>query len=265
MIIREDTTIEELRDAGILPEFIYRDCQEHGMYEAENALCEWDWEWDWDLGRGYDNEQLDILEQVCKIIADGIKAFHANPEEVKRYKEERERIRLREELIRKYKTKFQGNVYQHQISWLVDYEITYGELPLFFLMCCKLVFLKQNLSDRLVARLCMAGINVDQPMTPQEVCELMPGFNLRQVRNIAKKPWPLSGKFKQHIEQIHTQIPDRPLYENDPFWTEINEKQNLDNIPAVQLMRMIAYFRNDYNLIQEGDNLILIRTSTNVE
>lgn len=89
----------------------------------------------------------------------------------------------------------------------------------------------------------------------------MPEFNLRQVRNIAKKPWPLSGKFKEYIEQIHIQIPERPLAENDPFWTEISEKQNLDNIPPIQLMRMIAYFRDDYNLIQEGDNPILIRTS----
>lgn len=98
-------------------------------------------------------------------------------------------------------------------------------------------------------------------MTPQEVCDKMPELNLRQMKNLAKKPWQLSGKFKEHIEQIHTQIPNRPLSENDPFWPEINKKQNLDNISAIQLMRMIAHFREDYNLIQEGDNLILTRTS----
>ncbi|MCM1142716.1 MAG: hypothetical protein NC453_29440, partial [Muribaculum sp.] len=168
--------------------------------------------------------------------------------EVQRYKDEREREKLREKLYREYKEKFRGNVYQHQIPWLVDYRIATGELPLFFLICSKLVFMKQNLSARLVARLYMAGINIDKPMTSKEVCEIMPEFNLRQMKNIAKKPWPLSGKFKEHIEQIHTQIPERPLPEDDPFWSEINKAQNLDNIPAIQLMRMIAYFRDDYEI-----------------
>lgn len=93
MIIREDTSIEALRDAGILPEFIYRDCEGHGMYEAENVLNEWDWEWDWDLGDGYNKDQLEILKQVRKTISDGIKAFHADPIEVQRYRDERERKR----------------------------------------------------------------------------------------------------------------------------------------------------------------------------
>lgn len=93
MIIREDTSIEALRDAGILPEFIYRDCEEHGMYEAENVLNKWDWEWDWDLGDGYNNEQLEILKQVRKTISDGIKAFHDDPIAVQRYRDERERKR----------------------------------------------------------------------------------------------------------------------------------------------------------------------------
>lgn len=248
MVIREDTSIEELRDAGILPDFIYRDCEEHGMYEAENVLNEWDWEWDWDLGQGYNDEQLEILMQVRKTISDGIKAFHNNPAEVQRYKDERECEKLREKLNREYKQKFQGNVYQHQMPWLVDYELVHNELPLFFLMCSKLVWWKHKLSNRLVARLWMAGINVDKPITPQEVCELMPELNLRQIKNIAKKPWPLAGKFREHIEQIHTQIPERPLPENDPFWAEINKAQNLDDIPAIQLMRMIAYFRDDYEI-----------------
>lgn len=44
------------------------ECEEHGMYEAENILCEWDWEDGWDLGDGYNKEQLEILTKVRDII-----------------------------------------------------------------------------------------------------------------------------------------------------------------------------------------------------
>ena len=42
--IEPSTPIEDLRKAGIVPDWMAEECEEHGMYEAENILCEWDWE-----------------------------------------------------------------------------------------------------------------------------------------------------------------------------------------------------------------------------
>lgn len=66
--IKPSTPIEDLRKAGIVPDWMAEECEEHGMYEAENILCEWDWEDGWDLGDGYDKEQLEVLARVRSII-----------------------------------------------------------------------------------------------------------------------------------------------------------------------------------------------------
>ena len=66
--IKPDTPIEDLRKAGIVPDWMAEDCDLHGMYEAENILCEWDWEDGWDLGDGYDKDQLEILAKVRTLI-----------------------------------------------------------------------------------------------------------------------------------------------------------------------------------------------------
>lgn len=66
--IKPSTSIETLRKAGIIPDWMAEDCEEHGMYEAENILCEWDWEDGWDLGDGYSNAQLKVLAKVRDII-----------------------------------------------------------------------------------------------------------------------------------------------------------------------------------------------------
>lgn len=68
IIIKASTPIEDLRKAGIVPDWMAEDCEEHGMYEAENILCEWDWEDGWDLGDGYDAHQLEVLAHVRNII-----------------------------------------------------------------------------------------------------------------------------------------------------------------------------------------------------
>ncbi len=68
IVINASTPIETLRKAGIVPEWMAEECEEHGMYEAENILCEWDWEDGWDLGDGYDKDQLEILANVRHII-----------------------------------------------------------------------------------------------------------------------------------------------------------------------------------------------------
>ena len=70
--IKPDTPIEDLRKAGIVPDWMAEDCDLHGMYEAENILCEWDWEDGWDLGDGYDKDQLEVLIKVRDIIRSDI-------------------------------------------------------------------------------------------------------------------------------------------------------------------------------------------------
>ncbi|MDE6381093.1 MAG: hypothetical protein K2L11_11535 [Muribaculaceae bacterium] len=70
--IKPDTPIEDLRKAGIVPDWMAEDCDLHGMYEAENILCEWDWEDGWDLGDGYDKDQLEVLTKVRDIIRSDI-------------------------------------------------------------------------------------------------------------------------------------------------------------------------------------------------
>ena len=74
MVIKENTPIIKLVKAGIVPEWMFLDCKQHGMYEAENILCEFDWEWDWDLGDGYTAAQLKTLADVRNIIKAGIEA-----------------------------------------------------------------------------------------------------------------------------------------------------------------------------------------------
>ncbi len=66
------TTIYQLMQAGIVPDWMYRDCDIHGMDTAEDFICEWDWDWNWDLGKGYNNKQLDILAKARKIVKEGI-------------------------------------------------------------------------------------------------------------------------------------------------------------------------------------------------
>ena len=70
--IKPSTPIEDLRKAGIVPDWMAEECEEHGMYEAENILCEWDWEDGWDLGDGYDNDQLEVLAKIRNIIKNAI-------------------------------------------------------------------------------------------------------------------------------------------------------------------------------------------------
>lgn len=52
--LKPSTPIEPLRKAGLLPDWMAGEYEEHCMFEAENILCEWDWEDGFDLGNGYD-------------------------------------------------------------------------------------------------------------------------------------------------------------------------------------------------------------------
>ncbi len=70
--IKPSTPIEDLRKAGIVPDWMAKECDQHGMYEAENILNEYDWEDGWDLGDNYNKEQREILASIRKIISDAI-------------------------------------------------------------------------------------------------------------------------------------------------------------------------------------------------
>ncbi len=70
--IKPSTPIEDLRKAGIVPDWMAEECEMHGMYEAENILNEYDWEDGWDLGDGYDKEQREILANIRNLISDAI-------------------------------------------------------------------------------------------------------------------------------------------------------------------------------------------------
>ena len=70
--IKPSTPIDSLRKAGIVPDWMAKDCELHGMYEAENILCEWDWEDGWDLGDGYNKDQLETLKKIRGIIHDAL-------------------------------------------------------------------------------------------------------------------------------------------------------------------------------------------------
>lgn len=70
--IEPSTPIEDLRKAGIVPDWMAEECDMHGMYEAENILCEWDWEYGWDLGDGYDKEQRELLANIRNLISTAI-------------------------------------------------------------------------------------------------------------------------------------------------------------------------------------------------
>lgn len=54
------------------------------MYEAENLLNEYDWEWDWDIGQGYNDAENAELQRVREIVSQGIKAYYADTELVRK-------------------------------------------------------------------------------------------------------------------------------------------------------------------------------------
>lgn len=63
------TIIYQLMQAGIVPDWMFRDCDTHGMDTVEDFLCEWDWYWNWDLGKGYSNKRLDILARARQVVS----------------------------------------------------------------------------------------------------------------------------------------------------------------------------------------------------
>lgn len=247
--ISPSTPIEELVEAGIVPEWMWRDIEPHGMSEAENILNEYDWEWGWDIGDGYNKKQLEVLADVRNTISEGIKAYESNLELKKIEKDKRDAQRLKEQKLRDYCEKYRGYVFQNWIPWLVEYEYKYGELPCLFLLCMKYIWYNNSLTDRQKAKLALAGIDRDEPMTIEEAMEAFPQFSKASLKRMSKQPWNPRGRDAEYITQLHTQLPDRPLTESAPFWQELMERQSLTSlVTPLCLMRMVARFREDYSL-----------------
>lgn len=259
MVIREDTPIEELVEAGIVPEWMWRDIRPHGIDEAGHILNEWDWEYGWDIGDGYSKQEREELERVRKIIREGIEAFRSNPEAIRQHKEERERKKRHDNLIREFKAKYSSNCDWNNIPWLVEFYETYGELPYIYLLVTKFVWRKESLTSRHRARLLLAGVNVPWPLSVDEVCTLVPEFTQKQVARWSKHTATLYGNYKDFVSNLHTQLPDRPLPEDDSFWLELSDRQNLDGVAPLQLIRLIALLRSDYSITVSDGLTTLIR------
>ncbi len=260
MIITEDTSIWELVKTGVMPEWMAQECDLHGMDRAEYVLNEYDWEWDWDLGMYYNEEQTKILKQVRKTIREGIEAFRSNPELVREYEERKTLEKRRYKLIEQYRKELQGYVEPEDARWIADYVINHDSLPYMYILTNKLIHGFDGLTDRQRARLLQIGLPSGEPVDAEEVRKQFPDlpksiFSWKQ-RKIPCEP---VGKLKQYIEAVSF---DTPVREDSPIWQEIMGSQHIEGISPVQIMRMIAAFRGDYELESDDNgNLTLVSCS----
>lgn len=252
--IRPDTSIRSLCSMGIVPDWMYRDCDIHGMDEAENILCEWDWDWNWDLGDGYNKQQLEILANVRKIISEGINAFENDPEAQRQYREEKKKDRFIYERTSEYNRTFYKIADKKQIRWMLEYEYDNGHLPCFFIVVCRLLWHTEDHTDRLKAALLATGIGVDNPLPNEEIVAKIPTVSAKQIAYMLKKPYSLGPKFQKYIDNLRLELPERPLPESDPFWQQLIERQRLAGIAPIHLMRIVAYFLHDY-LLEHSDGV----------
>ena len=150
MVITEETSIWELVKAGVMPEWMARECDIHGMDRAEYVLNEydWEWEWDWDLGMYYNEEQTGILKQVRKTIREGIEAFRSNPELVRQHKERKALEKRRYKLIEQYRKDLLGYVEPEDVRWIADYAINHDTLPYLYILTNKLILGFEKLTFR---------------------------------------------------------------------------------------------------------------------
>lgn len=257
MIITEDTSIWELVKAGIMPDWMARECDRHGMDMAGYVLNEYDWEWGWDLGMYYNEEQSEILKQVRKTIREGIEAFHSDPELVRQYVERKALEKKRYNLQELYRKELYGYVEPEDLDWITDYAMAKEELPYLYILTNKLIHGFDNLSDRQKARLLQIGLPSGTPRSADEVREMFPDLPKSIFSWRSRKiPWEPVGKLKQYMAGVSF---DKPINEDSPEWHDIMESQHIKGISPVQIMRMVASFRPDYTLeTAEDTRLILV-------
>lgn len=252
--------------AGIVPEWMYRDCDIHGMDTAEDFLCEWDWDWSWDLGYGYTDSQLAILKEARETVRLGIEEFERNPELQKIEQDRVDRIKKKKELSETLKKKLCPPFYVAEIPDIVKYVLQHDEEPLFSIFYCW--FVRYRHSDRNKVRFIMAGIFDGISRTPKEMAEMTKTgelkekfgieteFTLKQLQRLAKTPYEIKGKFdylipaimskleqyRQNNQVSETESPVASIIsEHSPLWTEIKERESFGFQPQLT-SRALTYF-----------------------
>lgn len=253
--------------AGIVPDWMYKDCDIHGMDTAEDFLCEWDWDWNWDLGKGYSKKRLDILANARKIVKEGIEEFHRNPEFQKMEKERVDKIKKKEELQEIFQKKFCPPFYIAEIPNIVNYVWENDEEPIFSIFYCW--FVRHRHSDRNKIRFMMAGIYDGIERTPNEIVEMTQSgelkekfgieteFNLRQLQRLAKTPYEIKGKLDYLIPSLRTKLQEylNLLSDSDltlhssllhpspdhPVWQEMVDREPF-RLDSTLLSRALSYF-----------------------
>ncbi|MDE5888160.1 MAG: hypothetical protein K2H46_11315 [Muribaculaceae bacterium] len=261
-----NTTIRQLMQAGIVPVWMYEDCDAHGMYTAEDFLCEWDWDWNWDLGRGYSRKRLDILAEARRIVKEGIEEFNRNPELQEKERQRLEKIKRKKELKEVFQKKFCPPFYMAEIPNIVSYVLEHDEEPVFSIFYCW--FVRHRHSDRNKVRFIMAGIYDGIERTPKDIEEMTKTgelkekfgieaeFTLNQLRRLSRTPYEIKGKLDYLIPAIKSRL---ELYrrnnleleaegneitllsESSPLWQKIMEKEPF-RFDAALISRSLTYF-----------------------
>lgn len=264
--ISEYTRIHELMEAGIVPEWMYRECSFHGMDTAEDFLCEWDWEWGWDLGYGYTDSQLAILKEARQIVRQGIEEFHRNPELQKMEQDRVDKIKKKKELSETLKKKLCPPFYVAEIPEIVKYVLQHDEESVFSIFYCW--FVRYRHTDRNKVRFVMAGIYDGIFRTPKEMVAMTgtgelkekfgieTEFTLKQLQRLAKTPYEIKGKFdyllpaiisklehyRQNNQAADTESPVASIIsEQSPLWAEIKERVPFGFKPYL-MSRALTYF-----------------------
>ena len=264
--ICNNTTIYQLMQAGIVPNWMYRDCDVHGMDTAEDFLCEWDWEWDWDLGYGYSDAQLAILKQARETVKQGIEEYLRNPELQKQEKAKFDARKRAKALETELSKKFRPIFYAGEVPEAVRFVMEHGEEPLFLLF--HRWFKRYRHTDRAKIRFFMAGVYDGECHTPKETLELQTSgelkekygietdFSLASLRRYASKPYEITGKLSYLIPSIKEKLEEYlqsysegvPFYEvwsridaSHPVWEDIKQREGFEFDHEVML-RALRYF-----------------------
>ena len=255
-----ETPIYDLMQAGIVPEWMYFECDLHGMYTAEDFLCEWDWEWGWDLGHGYTKAQMKILKKARKTVSDGINEYLHNPEllqlEQDRLAEDRRKKQIREDLATKLRPPF----YTYEIPAIAKYTIDNNEEPYFNIFYTWLTRYKHG--TRALVQMTMAGIFDGKPHSPQEIMEMSKDGSLEKeyavthtrslptLRKYTKEPCEIKGKLsyllpslRHKLEQYLQPYTDKTLSPTHPVWQAIMTQESTTFDPSL-MSRAIRYFLN---------------------
>lgn len=251
--IRPSESLDRLVAAGILPFWIAKDAERHGMSEAENILWKYDWEWGWDLGDGYNAEQIRILDDVRKRIEQGIRNYFSNPELIAKDSAEYETKKMWEKKREEYKRRFGGNyVDYYSIGWVIDYEKATESLPLIHFLCYRTLL--PTRTDIQQAQLMRLGVSVDDPMTAEAVSEFFPDIPLNKIEDLPYRKWALYKYYRQLVADVLSRMPDELPPESDPFWNEIIESQHLEvfDMTPARVRCLITFFRlNDLTMARK--------------